>query len=233
LIVCHQYKFIFIKVNKTAGTSVEIALSKFCGDDDIITPVSPEDEVVRSSLGYRGPQNYLAPLSDYGVVDMLRFVFRGKKKKRFYNHIGAREVKPLVGPHVWNSYYKFCIERNPWDRVLSLYYWKYKTEPRPSMMAFLQSDTPLQLKRRGFEGYTIDGQVVVDRVCLFEKLVEELESVRLQLGIPEALELPRTKASFRKDKRNYSEILTDAEQMKIAQLFEDEIRLFGYNFSPQ
>jgi hypothetical protein len=233
MIISHRYRFIFIKVNKTAGTSVEIALSKFCGEDDIITPVSPEDEIVRRSLGYRGPQNYLAPYKDYGWGDVLRFLLRGKKKKLFYNHIGAQEVKQLVSPEVWNSYYKFCIERNPWERVLSLYYWKYKTEPRPGMMTFLESDTPLQLKRRGFEGYTINGQIVVDRVCLFEKLVEELESVRLQLGIPEALTLPRTKASFRKDKRKYSEILTEVERMKIAQLFEDEIRLFGYNYSPQ
>ncbi|MEL6382956.1 MAG: chondroitin 4-O-sulfotransferase, partial [Cyanobacteria bacterium J06626_18] len=31
MIISHEYKFIFLKTRKTAGTSIEIALSKFCG----------------------------------------------------------------------------------------------------------------------------------------------------------------------------------------------------------
>ena len=59
MIISHDYKFIFLKNRKTAGTSIEIALSKFCGPNDVITPISPEDEATRKELGYRGPQNYL------------------------------------------------------------------------------------------------------------------------------------------------------------------------------
>ena len=43
MIASHQHRFIFLKTRKTAGTSVEIALSKVCGPDDIITEISPED----------------------------------------------------------------------------------------------------------------------------------------------------------------------------------------------
>ena len=38
MIVSHDRRFIFVKTSKTAGTSVEMQLSVFCGPDDIVTP---------------------------------------------------------------------------------------------------------------------------------------------------------------------------------------------------
>jgi hypothetical protein len=153
-----------------------------------------------------------------------------RESKQFYNHIPATEVKALVDDEVWNSYYKFCIERNPWDRCISLYYWRYKSEPRPPISEFIESDIPQLLKKKGYEVYTIDGGLAVDKICRFENLSEELEEVRKKVGIPEKLELPRAKSKFRKDKRDYREIFGEADKARIADLFHDEINLFGYEF---
>ena len=230
MIVSHKYKFIFLKTNKTAGTSIEIALSKFCGPDDIITPISQEDEKTRENLGCRGPQNYLAPIWNYTAKDVARLLRRGIRKPKFYHHISAQVVKELMGEQVWNRYYKFCFERNPWDRLLSLYHWRCRTGQRPSITEFIQSDVPLVLKRKGFELYTINGEVVVDKVCRYEAIAEELEAVRVKLGIPDKLDLPQAKSRFRKDKRSYRELLDQNQQAKIAELFSEEIRLLGYEF---
>lgn len=59
MIVCHERKIIFVKTKKVGGTSFEIALSKFCGPDCIITPITPADEELRKSLGFRSSQNYI------------------------------------------------------------------------------------------------------------------------------------------------------------------------------
>ncbi len=230
MIISHKYKFIFLKTNKTAGTSIEIALSGVCGDDDIISPISPEDEKTRSELGYRGPQHHLATAREYGIVDAAKLLLNGRKKNRFYNHMPASEVKALIPENTWNDYYKFCFERNPWDRVISLYYWRCKTEPRPSIAQFIDSGTLKRLKRKGLELYSINGQIAVDKVCRFENISTELESIRTRLGITEKLELPHAKSRFRKDKRSYREILDNEQQARIADMFSDEIRLMGYEF---
>lgn len=229
MILSHRHRFLFLKTNKTAGTSVEIALSRHCGPDDVITPLVPEDEAKRRELGGRGPQNHLAPWTDYSFRDWRRRL-RGKPKPRFWHHITAAEAKPHIPDEVWDGCFKFCVERNPWDRVVSLYYWRCKTEPRPTIEEFLASDVPLALKQRGRDVYTLDGQVVVDRVLRFEDLDAELESVRQQLGLPGPLTLPRAKGSFRKDKRSYRDILGPAERDRIAELFADEIAMMGYEF---
>lgn len=239
MIISHKYKYIFLKTNKTAGTSIEIALSKFCGPDDIITTISPEDEITRTKLGYPGPQHFLQPIPRNTIKDILRSNFKGEtlpskkeRKNRFYNHISAKLVKARIGNKVWNSYYKFCFERSPWDRVISQYFYRYRnqTESLPTVSEFVNSAAPLLLKERGYELYTIDREIAVDKVCKFEKLPEEIEVVRKQIGIPEKLELPRAKAGFRKDNRSYHEILGNDDKEKIANLFKEEIQLFGYSW---
>jgi hypothetical protein len=229
MIISHKYKFIFLKTEKTAGTSMEIALSRFCGEQDVITPITPEDEIMRRTLGYRGPQNYLIPFSDYSFSDYLLLLVK-RKRKRFYNHITAREVKKIIGDQIWDSYYKFCFERNPWDRVLSLYYWRHKKEPRPELTHFIDSKRLGSLRKRGYAIYTIDDNIVVDRVCLFENLAREVETISRLLGFPEKLKLPRAKSSYRNDKRHYRDIITSSGRKKIEQIFSKEISLFGYEF---
>lgn len=230
MIISHEHKFIFLKTAKTAGTSVEIALSKWCGERDIITPVSPEDEKIRRELGYRNAQNFAFRILDYGANDWA-YVLRNRRRKKFSNHIPARLVTQLVGEDIWSSYYKFCFERNPWDRVVSLYYWLHKQEPRPSISQFIASGAPRALKSKGFDVYTIDGRIAVDRVCRYEQLQEDLNLVcQRELGLPEILTLPKAKGGFRMDRRPYRDLMNDADRDRVAAMFAQEIAHFGYEY---
>ena len=230
MILSHKHKFIFIKTNKTAGTSVEIALAKHCGPDDIITPIGADDEEIKRELGYPGPQNYTGTVNR-GLIGGLLYKFSKKQKEKFYNHMPAREIKARIDDEIWRDYYKFCVERNPWDRVVSLYYWRTRDKKSPpSIPEYVASKAPNSLKRKGIGLYTIDGNVVVDKVCLFENLTKDLEEVRQIVGIPEPLELPRAKSKFRPAQKSYHEALGEKEKERIAKLFSDEIKLFGYTF---
>ncbi len=56
MIVSHKYEFVFIKTKKTAGASVEIALSKFCGVEDreyITKKCSREIDLLGYTFGRR------------------------------------------------------------------------------------------------------------------------------------------------------------------------------------
>lgn len=223
MIISHKHKYIFIKTTKTAGTSLEIALSKYCGPDDIITPISREDEAMRQELGYRGPQNYVVPFSRYTPRDFLRAAYR-RQRLQFYNHCSAAFIMRHIDCDVWNSYFKFCFERNPWDKVVSRYHWKFKTEPRPTLSEYIR--TAPTLTYGGADLYRCDSEIVVDRVFQFENLPGALEEIREQIGLDEVPQLPRAKGHYRTDKRSYRDVLSDSDRETIANAFAREITQF-------
>lgn len=232
MIVSHKHKFIFLKVTKTAGTSVEIALSQHCGDADVITPISAKDEEIRRALGYPGAQNYRLPFAKYSRKDWRNVLRKRRRALRFYNHMPAAEARSQVGETVWNDYFKFCIERNPWDRTISQYFFRYRNaDSRPSLSEFIESGNLERLKRTGFGVYSIDGEIAVDRVCSYENLEQDLEEVCKKLpDHPGKLVLPRAKSGIRTDRRHYRELFSPADRQKVAEFFAQEISLFGYEF---
>jgi hypothetical protein len=229
MIVSFKHNFIFLKTNKTAGTSVEIGLSKFCGPDDILPELVPEDEALRRELGYPGAQNYLVPFSYYKPRDWW-LLLKKRKRRRYISHMTAKWAKRFLPDEIWNNAFKFAIERNPWDRAISLYYWKYPEEPRPSLEEFVFSDEINRLKRKGSQLYSIDGEIVVDKVYLFEDLTNAMADVAKQIGLPEVPELPRAKGKTRPKKKPYQECLSDKAREHIQSVFADEIERYGYKF---
>lgn len=227
MIISHKHKFIFIKTEKTASTSIEIALSKFCGDDDIITPLSIKDEEYRQRFARRGAQKYFVDFKRYTPKDWAKLLVKGKKRM-FYPHVGAREIKQLIQSGTWNSYYKFAFERNPWDKVISWYYWTYKEEPRPSIKEFIKSGHAGRVK--GWSLYTINEKVAVDKVALYENLQQEIKAIAKDLGLPEEIELPHSKSGFRKKNKSYRNVLDREEKEEIAMLFSKEIEYFKYAY---
>jgi hypothetical protein len=225
MIISHKHRFIFIKTKKTAGTSIEIALSKYCGEDDVITPLTPEDDRKRREFGHKGPQNYYIPFCRYSRADWLRF-FHKRKRVRFRNHTPASYIMTHIDGDLWCSYFKFCFERNPWDKVVSWYYWNNQKEPRPSISEFVQSGKANNI--RGFENYTVDSNIVVDRVFLYEDLHQSMEEIAEKLGLPEVPVLSHAKGDTRADRRNYREILAPADIDKIGKVYAREIAYFGY-----
>lgn len=227
MIISHKHRFIFIKIQKTAGTSIELSLARFCGEADVITGFARSpDERLRKDLGVRGPQNVFIPRSQYGLKDWKHSLI-DRQPPKFWAHMQAAEVRRRIPREVWDTYYKFCFERHPCEKVLSGYYWVHQQEPRPSITEFLESSECRRLM--SFDDYTVDGKLIVDHVARFENLEAELTAIGQRLKLEGSLvPLPRAKASARKDRSDYWDVLSEAELDKIQRMFEREIRMFDY-----
>jgi hypothetical protein len=226
MILSHKYRFILLKTRKTAGTSIEISLSRYCGERDVLTPIAPEDEALRCDLGL-GPRNFGFRLRDYTPRDLLRLLLKRRPKPgaRFHNHMTAREVRDRVGARTWRSYFKFCFERNPWDKVLSQYHFDRQG------MADLDDFVRYAELWSDFPSYTIDGEVAVDAIARYESLPADLGAICARLGIPFDGWLPRAKGHFRQDRRPPEEVFTPPQAALVADRFAAEIRLLGYQFA--
>lgn len=226
MIVNHKYKFIFLKTRKTASTSIEIALSQFCNNGDIITPLDPEDTPIRQKLGFKKAQNYHFPLRFYDKFDWLRTIRRARRQQ-FINHSNALFVQARIDKEIWESYFKFCFERNPFDKAISRYYWSTK-EPRPAISDYLQSARVDLLSN--WDIYTINDHIAVDFVGHYEHLADDLATVQQKLKIPEKIRLPEAKGHYRLNHEHYSTVLNTQDRARIEQICAKEIVALDYGW---
>ena len=230
MIISHQHKFIFLKTRKTAGTSVEIVLSQLCGPDDIITPISPNDELARANG--RGPQNWRVHGWWQSQQPLLkRHWFKvSERDYGFYNHIAAPQARTLLNDDkIWQSYFKFTFDRNPWDRQVSWYHHRYRHNATPPPFStFIHSDRRARINN--YEIYTIGEQVAVDFVGRFESLEQDLRHALAQVGITFEPELPRAKGNFRKTGKHYRDYYDDETRDIVAKWYAPEVALLDYEF---
>jgi Sulfotransferase family len=227
MIISHAHRFIFIKTNKTAGTSIEAALTSLCGDQDVITPFRAENEQFRMG---RGPQNFRIdhPLKPERPL-WRKLLGRPERywhpSVGFYEHMPAKRIREYVSEEVWNSYFKFAFDRNPWDRQVSWYFYKTKSKRhRPSFERFMQSRIAFV---RNYELYAIDGKLAVDFVGRYENLSEDVAWVLKTIGAKKPLALPKTNVSESGDYRSY---YTPALRKLVAEWYAPEIKLLDYTF---
>ena len=119
-------------------------------------------------------------------------------------------------------------KRNPWDKVVSLYFWLNKTEPRPLISDFIKSGGANKVK--GFDLYTQSSDIIVDKVFFYESLEESMTEIGKRLGIGETPHLPLAKTDYRKDKSSYRDILSEEDRDKITKVFAREIAYFNYKW---
>lgn len=233
MIVSHELGAVFVKTRKTAGTSIELLMSTLCGPDDIITPVTAEDELLRREMGGRGPQNHLAPAPFYTLRarQVASVLFKRKSwPTRFYNHLPARNAIRYLSLGEWGAYFTFTVERNPWDRIVSQYYWQAGAEKVVDFSTYLHN-APRHLLTN-FDLYSEDGHIIVDRVLRYERLAEELAEVWRILGVTSIApqDLPNAKSGLRPIHSSPGSLYSAADAELVRRVCCREIEAFGYTF---
>ncbi|MGA8258411.1 MAG: hypothetical protein WB767_17715 [Nocardioides sp.] len=213
MIISHRHRFIFMKSKKTAGTSIEIALSRQCGPDDVITALPAKDELIRAEVGGLGRQHNTSPPLPRPV----------------HEHSPARVAREAVGEQVWSDYLTFVVDRNPWDAVVSLYFWVNRHDHALTFQQFLHQPQVENLAVQNYRSWHIRGQRAVDRVLRYDTLAADLDAVWNELGLPGGPDLPQAKAGLRPG-RGYREMYDDAGRDHVAHLFARVIDELGYEF---
>ncbi len=179
--ISNKYKFVFLKSRKTAGTSIERALFPFCTklDDDLPLDLS---------------ENRYAE----GVA-------RGPAPDGWRPHIPAARVRRRLGHEKWDSYFRFTAVRNPFDRVVSHFFWLRRED------AIVKSDSFDEI-RSAFRQFCvrpryatdtdivmIDDEFVAQDAIRYECLADDLSRIAQKLGFEKPLEpLPEYNKGIRK-----------------------------------
>lgn len=255
MIISHKHKFIFIKTRKTAGTSIEGYLLNYLGDEDVVAPMeltagqdfkgffNPTPEILFYIKNYskhtlindiKNMNSNNAPELHrdlYGLGRLRKVSRNSLTKRKFYNHMPAVSIKSRVSKHIWDNYFKFTVERNPWDKTISFY-----NMLRHQNNGNLTFDDYMQEGKYclNYPLYTDLENIIVDRVIYYENLNKKLSEVFEYLRIPFDGKLPaKAKTNTRKDTRNYREFFRGEYEKYIdviKEVFQKEIELHRYEF---
>ena len=238
MIFLKKHNLLFLKPRKVAGTSFEIALSRFADTGDIVTPVASFDEPTRKALGFQGPENYTYTWSEVAALgngQKLRALKTRSLPLKFFNHITAREARKRLGAEVFDAAFKVSIVRNPFDKMVSRYFWAMREETDPPAFEDWLRTRP-DVLTEDYDQYRINGRDIIDHYIRFENFEEDI----IELGKPvPALEglhetfsgITAKKGSRPKTARHQAFYENTALKGAIQFFNQDLIERFGYEAS--
>lgn len=223
MIISHTRRFILVKSRKTASSSIERAIIPQLGASDVWTPMT---------IPPLAGRNYYS----LWPVDLLTAkweLFRdvvgrdGPLHHRFYfDHMPLARIRRSLPPAQFNAYRKYAFDRNPWDFMVSLYFYSR----RKGSVANWDFDRFLHEHRviANWDLYTEQGNVIADRVFRFEDLGPAMQEIATETGLVLS-ELPRDKSSFR-DGDGYRSYYSASSRDLVGRRFASTISLLGYDF---
>lgn len=219
MLISHRHRFIYTKTRKTAGTSVESYFEPYCMAEGEWTLSHGREQYVSASgiIGQRGQ----------GPGHL------------WWNHMPAETVRMQLGAELWDAYYKFCVVRNPYDRIISMFYFRRRGNRGGIQVDRSQSDaeqfhhwvttTALPSDK---EAYTIDGQLCMNFIARYERLQADLEKICGDLRLPWQPErLQQFKAGARPPEATVRAMYSDKARAVVSQTYAFELETFGYRFA--
>lgn len=218
MLISHRYRFIFFRTEKTGSTSVSQALRELCGN-------------TVQSLNAGNPEPTDAMCGKGGTLRRYWPTMFG-----LWYHASARQVKAVLGEERFASYFKFSIERNPWDRQLSLYSHRKKKHGSRDLTNFDRDiRSPLwralhHSRLSNWNIYSINGTPCIDYMIKYEQLNEGFDEVLRRISAEGKATLTHRNSSERKDGGEYRARYSDESRALVAKWHKREIEAFGYEF---
>lgn len=222
MMIVHSRKFVFVKTKKTAGTSIECALAPYLRPGDLASPLVEHDAKIR-----RYSKEFVRILRE-----------RDGNIRARNPHLPTSVITDHFKLET-EGYFRFCVERNPWDKALSAFFFWISRHPVPrgktdeeNFMEFAQSERLNFFS--DYELYMRDDTPLVDRVLRYENLAEEFADVVDGLGLPNVkISGVRAKGDIRPEfsrslERFYGPGIDNSAAKRVEAVFAREIAHFGY-----
>ena len=206
MIISDQKQFIFVHIPKTAGSSIQSALSEY----GIEKPRSKTSRLLRH---FNLPNDY--------------------QQFRFTLHSTLADAQKKMPNDVFQRYKKVAFVRNPWDRMVSSYAYKIhgtkdkKRTRDDDFETFLQTEFKRKKIQQVEYLQNSGGKLECDFIGRFENLAEDYQKLGEVLGI-ELPALPTLNKS--KGRSDYRDYYNDATKALIAKHYQDDIDFFEYAF---
>lgn len=236
MIISHSRKFVFVKPRKTAGTSVEMALSPVLEAGDFATLVEPEEEAVRN----------VKPEVHVGSI----YYGGGIKRGRLRDHSPISKAVDCFGERILD-YQIVTMTRNPWSRAVSQFYWSSRrsnirhrsfAEQKVLFNAYTRKWGPQtwldrvygRKRQRSLNAsslYQYKGVMVGNFAIRYEMLQADLDRLSVLLKLPD-VRLPEHsfKSGLRNTSRPWQDFFDPDLRDLVANECREEIELFGYRF---
>lgn len=159
-----------------------------------------------------------------------------------HEHKTALEKIAELGESAWKRKFKFCIVRNPWDKVVSHYHFRVQTDQTGLKSSGIDFKTWVDLTYRQKNTQFYDkpkmfmpqfnwisneeGELLVDYVAHFEDLENDLQQICKKIGRP-SISLPHEKKSNR---GCYKEYYDEKTAETVEKWFARDIHQFNYRF---
>jgi hypothetical protein len=140
------------------------------------------------------------------------------------------------------KYFSFCFDRNPWEKIISEYYFRLYGKDINGEKVFGHSNIKkckdieeayLSFYPRYFfpnqNLYSESGTVLVNKVFQYEKLDDSLDFLENKFGLNLKENFPLLKSGFNRGGKP-SEIFSDKTAKSIAEVNNIPISLFNYTF---
>lgn len=219
------FGFLFIHIPKNAGSTFIRNLETQCPDKSIVG-----FEQVNEELGY-------------------------ERDPALGNHFTYRMITKLVDEHHlpinYRASYKFCVIRNPWERMVSLYEHRLRKIDRTTNGVPRNSEADKKLLRKGFAPWLLktknlsdvvltkmpqvewirdsEGNVVCDRIVNIQSYDVEIREISEELKLPQ-VEMNRVNVSS-KDSSKYASYYNRATRKHVEKYFAEDIDLFKFSFA--
>ncbi len=158
----------------------------------------------------------------------------------YLQHATAKVIQRKLGSDIFDSYYKFTVVRNPFSRLVSVYYYLYDHHVQRfgNFRNFVLSLPELATAAAHQKGshylpqvcYTqLDGVDICDYVAHFERLPYAIRPVASALHINRRFPQFNTYRHPMRDDREIAEYYDETTTEIVRQLFEADFDCYGYS----